>query len=122
LGLVVNLQKSELFITIAPHEEAQQLAQIIGCNAATFPFIYLGLPLLNKKLTVSDFEQLVQKIASKLTGWRSALLSIAGRLILMQTILSAMPLYYMTIFMLPKNVISQIDKIRRKFLWQGNKP
>jgi hypothetical protein len=33
-----------------------------------------------------------------------------------------MPVYYMSVFILPKGIISQIDKIRRKFLWQGNKP
>jgi hypothetical protein len=84
--------------------------------------MYLVFSLSNKRLSNANYEQLIQKIANILFGWKASLLSIMGRLILVQTILSDMPIYFMTVFILPKDIIKQIDKIRRDFLWQGNKP
>lgn len=43
------------------------------------------------------------------------------RLTLINSVLTAMPIYFMTTFLLPKLVMVAIDKIRRGFLWHGNK-
>ncbi|XP_039040084.1 uncharacterized protein LOC120178234 [Hibiscus syriacus] len=54
---------------------------------------------------------------------KSRTLSFAGRVVLINSVLSMLPLYYMPIFHVPKAVVSKIDKIRRGFLWgyDGNK-
>ncbi|KAF7820652.1 putative ribonuclease H protein At1g65750 family [Senna tora] len=46
---------------------------------------------------------------------------MAGRATLVQTVCSSMPLYHMQHNMLPKSVISQIEKLERAFLW-GSSP
>ena len=38
---------------------------------------------------------------------------------LVKSVLSAMPVYFLTVFSLPKWAIKKIDKIRRSFLWKG---
>lgn len=38
---------------------------------------------------------------------------------MLNAVLSALPTYFMMVFKLPKWVIKQIDKIKRKFLWHG---
>jgi hypothetical protein len=119
--LKINLAKSQLLFTIADDDNIQELAQIIGCTTAKFPFKNVIFPLSNKKLGMADFDHLIQRIANRLTGWQASLLSIAGRLILMHAILSAMPTYFITVFMLPKGIIKKIDRIQRKFLLQRNK-
>jgi hypothetical protein len=42
---------------------------------------------------------------------------LAGRLILVQSILSAMPLHYMSSMIVPRRVLSAIGRRRRAFLW-----
>lgn len=49
-----------------------------------------------------------------------------GGLAVLNVVLSPMPTYYMSIFIVPYWVSDKIDRIRRKFLWQvvdkpGNK-
>lgn len=78
------------------------------------------MPLSNKKLKKDHYLPLIQKIANKLTTWKANLLSIGGRMVLLNATLTAMPIYYMQTFLLPKWVIETIDKIRKRFLWHGH--
>lgn len=47
------------------------------------------------------------------------MLSIGGRLTLINAVLSSMPLYTLFIYKIPIHAIQRIDKIRCRFLWQG---
>ncbi|KAJ1695517.1 hypothetical protein LUZ63_012215 [Rhynchospora breviuscula] len=53
-------------------------------------------------------------------GWKSPLLSRAGRIVLASSVLSSIPVFFMSAFQLPSWVIKAIDKVRRIFIWQGN--
>ncbi|KAJ4813587.1 RNA-directed DNA polymerase (reverse transcriptase)-related family protein [Rhynchospora pubera] len=79
-----------------------------------------GLPLSNKKLKREDYVNLLQRFKLKLDTWSSSMLSMAGRLTLINSCLSSLPVYFMSVFRLPKWVIHDIDTIRRTFLWQGS--
>ena len=39
---------------------------------------------------------------------------------MINSVLDSLPTYMMSVFPIPKSVITRLDKIRRKFLWQGN--
>ncbi|KAJ4789113.1 RNA-directed DNA polymerase (reverse transcriptase)-related family protein [Rhynchospora pubera] len=45
------------------------------------------------------------------------MLSHAGRLILIKSVLTTMPVYYMTIEMLPKRIVKDINSLMTKFFW-----
>lgn len=60
---------------------------------------------------------LIEKIESRLEGWKGRFISRGGRLLLMNSVLSSIPIYFMSAFLLPKWVLNKIDKIRRRFLW-----
>jgi hypothetical protein len=59
---------------------------------------------------------MIQKIWSKLPGWKRGFMSYSGRELLVKIVLSVMPTYFMTIFKPPKWAISGIDRFRRSFL------
>ena len=65
---------------------------------------------------------MVQKIGSRIPGWKKNLLSYAGREALVKSVLSAMPTYFLSVFKLPKWAIKEIDKLRCSFLWKGDDP
>jgi hypothetical protein len=49
-------------------------------------------------------------------------LSKAGRETLVKAVLSAQPIYHLTVFPPQKWLLQTIDKIRRNFLWRGSNP
>lgn len=49
-------------------------------------------------------------------------MSIGDRITLLNSVLSTIPLYTLSVYKISITVLNQIDKIRRKFLWQGTSP
>ena len=68
---------------------------------------------------MADWLPLVEKINKRLDGWKGASLSIGGRLTLLNACLSSIPLYCMSMSLLPNTVIKKIDMVRKRFFWQG---
>jgi hypothetical protein len=100
---------------------AQALANVMHCKMTFFSITYLGLPLSDKKLKRLKYLPLIQQEEKRLSGWWAKLLSIEGRLTLLNSVLTAQLVYYMSAFMLSKWVIRRLYQIRHHFLWQGHK-
>lgn len=60
------------------------------------------------------------KWKKKLASWKGNLLSLGGRLTLLKASLANLPLYYLSIFPIPKGVTEKIVRIQRQFLWCGS--
>ena len=58
--------------------------------------IYLGSPLFLSKAQSKDFKYLIDKVESKLMGWRSKSLSWVGRSTLINLVAQAIPNYAMS--------------------------
>jgi hypothetical protein len=64
---------------------------------------------------------MIDILEGRLPKWKADKLSIAGQIVMLISVISAMPVYFMFVFMLPKWVIKMLDKVRRGFLWHGHK-
>jgi hypothetical protein len=53
-GLKINFYKSELFCYGVAKANQIEYTQIFGCNAGSFPFRYLGIPMHHRKLLYKD--------------------------------------------------------------------
>jgi hypothetical protein len=118
-GLKINYEKSEMYALNLSDTECASLASVIGCKVAQLPLKYLGVPINNKSLTDIDWQPLLDKIEKRLQSWKGSLLSLGGRVTLLNSVLSAIPMYWMSVYRLPAKIRHKIDKIRRKFLWHG---
>lgn len=58
-------------------------------------------------------------MANKLSGWKRHTLSMAGLLVLVKSVIHALPSFLVQIYMIPKTQIAKMDQICRSFLW-GN--
>jgi hypothetical protein len=61
-----------------------------------------------------------QNRKKKLQGWKGKLLSIGGRVTLLNLVLSSIPIYWMSVYRLLVHVRHSIDKLRKWFLWYGD--
>jgi hypothetical protein len=61
-----------------------------------------------------------ERLQLHLSSWKGKLLSIGGRLVLLNSVFSNMALYMLSFFLLPKGVLSRLDFFRLRFFWQGD--
>jgi hypothetical protein len=57
----------------------------------------------------------------KLDGWHSSFLSKGGRLILLNSVVSSIPVFYFSIFKAPNSIWKRLDVLRKRFFWKGAK-
>lgn len=66
------------------------------------------------------FDNVVNKILKKLSGWKEKLLSRAGKEILLKAVVQAIPTYLMGLYHFPISVIQRLHGLFAQFWW-GNK-
>jgi hypothetical protein len=79
-------------------------------------FTYLGLPVGTTRPQVQEFMPMLNRIERRIMGINS-MLTYAGSLIMVNSVLSALPTFYMYTFKIPISILEQIDKYRKHFLW-----
>lgn len=65
---------------------------------------YLGLATHIGQSTIQVFNYLMDKIRKKLKGWKSHILSYAGRATLVKSVSQAIPTYITTSFLIPNTI------------------
>ncbi|KAK4383869.1 hypothetical protein Sango_3112000 [Sesamum angolense] len=118
--LKVNPAKSQIIFSRAVQQERQQILEYLGFQEGSLPVKYLGIPLTSSKLTLADCRPLFDKVDARLAGWNHLILSYAGRLQLIKSVLSTLHTYWASAFILPKGVLKILEKKMRKFLWHGS--
>ncbi|KAH1114716.1 hypothetical protein J1N35_008094 [Gossypium stocksii] len=116
-GLIINFSKSCIVGFDIEEELLFRMAAICRCKIGKLPFNYLGIPLGADPRKVSSWDAIIDRVERKLSGWKSHSLSWVGRMVLINAVLSSLPIYFLSIFQAPATVINKIDKIRRNFLW-----
>ncbi|WVZ92280.1 hypothetical protein U9M48_038358 [Paspalum notatum var. saurae] len=119
-GLKTNIQKTSIHKIRCENIDVEHMLQQFGGQIGTFPRKFLGLPLHYGRQRRTDEQVLIDKIGGKLAGWKGRLLTRAGRLTLVQSVLGAIPTYHMTVFNLSKWAVKKIDRLCRSFLWKGS--
>ncbi|GKV27354.1 hypothetical protein SLEP1_g36534 [Rubroshorea leprosula] len=118
-GLRVNYAKSELFCCGLSTSHTQLLVEKFGFKIGTLPVRYLGVPLITGKLAKMDLRPLVSKITEKMSSWAAKHLSFAGRLQLISLIIQGITNFWCSVFILPKGIIKEVEKICGTFLWNN---
>lgn len=84
-----------------------------------FPVRYLGVPLISTRLRACDCEYIKQKILCQIQSWTNIALSSAGRIQLAISMLHGLQAYWACVFVLPKQILKEIDSAIRRFVWSG---
>jgi mannosylglycoprotein endo-beta-mannosidase len=118
-GLVTNRDNCVVYPIQCQHVDLQEVMVPFQCAIQSFPCSYLGLPLHFRQLGRLQVQPLIDKMANRLPLWKGRFLNRAARLKLLNSVLSSIPTYFLTIFTLKKWAFKKMDKIRRGFLWKG---
>nr|GFC64860.1 RNA-directed DNA polymerase, eukaryota [Tanacetum cinerariifolium] len=78
-------------------------------------FRYLGVMVGENMARHKAWSDVILKLKSRLSKWKTKFLSIGGRVTLLKSVLGASLLYYMSIFKAPKGVLKEMESIRNNF-------
>ena len=97
---------------------AASYTQVFGCKKKCFPFKYLGIPMKFQKLANKDWGLIEERFQKRLSSWKGKLLSVGGRLVLINSVFSSLPMFMLSFFRIPKGVLKKLDYYRSRFFWQ----
>ena len=119
-GLSLNYNKSA-FISwrVDDYAWVEEMANDVGCLHKRPPFTYLGFPLGANFSKYSTWKPVLRNIENRLASWKVRLLSRDGRLTLIKSVLNSLPVYFMSLFKMPKKVAAKIVNLQRRFFWGG---
>jgi len=78
------------------------------------------VPIFKGKPKVSHLQPVADKIKAKLSAWKASLLSMAGRVQLVRSIIQSMLIYSISIYSWPMSLIKEVEKHMRNFIWNGD--
>ncbi|KAJ0910951.1 putative RNA-directed DNA polymerase [Helianthus annuus] len=119
-GLKINLKKSSLFGIGDVGEEVAIMARTLGCRVGEFPFDYLGIKVGANMNKCCHWDSVIETIKRRLASWKANSLSMGGRLTLIKSVLTSLPVYYLSLYKAPNKVTDQMEKLMRNFLWAGS--
>nr|GEU84065.1 putative RNA-directed DNA polymerase, eukaryota, reverse transcriptase zinc-binding domain protein [Tanacetum cinerariifolium] len=97
-----------------------EAANSLGCSVMKMPFKYLGINVGGNNSLIKSWEESINKLKTRLSKWKLKTLSIGGRLTLLKSVLGSSPIYNMSLYKVPKAVLSSMEAIRRYF-FNGSK-
>lgn len=118
-GMKVNFHKSKLTGVSVSDDIIARFAALLHCRVMEIPFVYLGLPVGGNPRRVCTWDPVVAKLTRRLSVWKGKHLSFGGRLCLVKSVLSALPLYFISCYRMPKGVVKKCNQIMMRFLWGG---
>ncbi|PKA60554.1 Putative ribonuclease H protein [Apostasia shenzhenica] len=81
---------------------------------------YLGIPLISRRSVKADFQYIIDSVRGRISSWGTRHLSLVGRVTLINSVLTSIPIFSLFHTFVPANVLAEIEKLIRRFLWSDN--
>jgi hypothetical protein len=119
-GLKINFHKSEIYCFGKAKDDEHIYKQIMGCESGSLPFRYLGIPIHHRKLSNAEWAMVENRFVGKLGCWQGKLLSYGDRLVLINSVLTSLPMFMLSFLEIPVGVRKRLDFYRSRFFWQSD--
>ncbi|MCH81167.1 LINE-1 reverse transcriptase like, partial [Trifolium medium] len=83
------------------------------------PFNYLGLPVGANPHRYSTWVPMLEAIRRRLGAWGNKYISLGGRIVLINAVLSSIPIFFLSYLKMPVKVWKEMVSVQRNFLWGG---
>ncbi|KAF5201766.1 RNA-directed DNA polymerase (reverse transcriptase)-related family protein, partial [Thalictrum thalictroides] len=119
-GQSSNPGKSKLFLGAMSIDKKRKIEDFFDIKEGALPERYLGVPLFKGSVKKSWIQILVDKIKKRASSWAGRMLSFQGRVVLIQSVLSSIPIHNMGIYKWPRRCLEEGEAAIRNFLWSGD--
>ena len=91
-------------------ENLEVLALEVGCKVGRLPTSYSGLPLGANHKSMAVWDGVEERFRKKLAMWKKQFISKGGRITLIRSTLSSIPIYLMSLLRMPRVVSLRLEK------------
>ncbi|VVB09120.1 unnamed protein product [Arabis nemorensis] len=118
-GLDMNASKSKIFFGGYMEIEQAVLSSLSGIKLGSFPTRYSGLSLNPARISFATLQPFIERVTSKLHSWTVKLLSFAGKITLISSVIYGMVNFWSAVFVLSKRFYEKIYSLCAAFLWKN---
>lgn len=117
-GQEINLEKSTVvFSRNVGRERVEDIRSCLPVRVVDKHEKYLGLPIEMGRSKREVFSWLRERVWAKTHGFGEKHLSKAGKEVMIEAVLQAIPTYVMSCFKLPEYLLHEIESIIARFWW-----
>ena len=102
-------------------QDKSNLANLLRVKLVPILGKYLSVNFKLRGNIISDFQELITKVSTKLQGWKAKLFSQVGRMTLINSVLNSIPIYTFSIFKALLSICKKLYSIVNAF-WCGHDP
>ena len=117
LILKINFAKSSFGAFRRLDQWVESAMGYLNCRLWSLPFSYLGIPIGANPRRSEIWDLNISMCERKLSKCKQRNLSFGGRVTLIKSILNPIPIFFISFFRVPKNVVDKLVRLQRSFLW-----
>ncbi|XP_058767957.1 uncharacterized protein LOC131641677 [Vicia villosa] len=119
-GLRITFNKRYLYEINVGDWFLEAASTFLTCRVCRFSFKFLGVKVGGNPRNLSMWKDLISFLRRRLAEWRGKNLNIAGRVVLINSVINAIPIYSLSFYKALSKVIQEIRSIHSRFLWGGS--
>ncbi|XP_061368484.1 uncharacterized protein LOC133311446 [Gastrolobium bilobum] len=117
-GQSVSMEKSCIYFSRNTSLEiSSSIADISGFKVVKSIGCYLGALMRHGRASRKHYANIISRVQNRLQGWKAKCMSLAGRITLAKSVISAIPTYHMQNNTLPIHICQEIEELQCKFIW-----
>jgi len=122
-GSEINFHKSKIYGWNSTPLEMLNISRILDMEGISIwdTFNYLGIPIFKASPKVVHWLPLLDKLKNKIQAWGATWLNKAGKIVLINSVITSLPIYQCSVLLAPKTITNKIEEMLRRFLWEGGR-
>ncbi|CAN1794473.1 Putative ribonuclease H protein At1g65750 [Linum perenne] len=120
-GQLINFSKSGIFFSKSTADALQKAVKsILGVSEPFDRGKYLGMPSFVGRRKKEAFGFIKDRIWERMQTWKGRWLSTGGKEVMIKSVLQAIPIYCMNVFMMPVTLAAELERMMNSFWWGTN--
>jgi hypothetical protein len=117
-GQLINFDKCSILFNAKQEQIIMEgVKEKLNVHRITFEAKYLGLLTPEGRMKAGKFSNITDRVVKKCSAWDERNLSSAGKDTLIKSVAQAIPVYVMSIFILPGQINEALTRSIRRFWW-----
>ena len=118
-GLKIEFHIVKYFILEKLKRWNNNIRNFLAANLGSILLDIWAFQYILESLAMQTDRSLRRSLRKKLSSWKGKHMSVGGRLVLINSVLTSLTMFMLSFFEVPKGVLEKLDYYWSKFFWQS---